>query len=123
MRKERLLKFADFLDNFRLEQGEHFDIGSWLVVNDCGTSACAIGWGMKRGLFPELETYVEPSMSFTFIRLKDQPEFKTMYAVGKLFDISSDEAEWLFSDIDHDIGERETPSQVADGIRQFVSAN
>lgn len=45
VRIRRLRTLADWLEGLELQPGQ-FDLGAWHRTNDCGTAACAVGWGM-----------------------------------------------------------------------------
>lgn len=46
VRLRRLTVLANWLEGLTLQEGQ-FDLGAWhQVKDDCGTSACAVGWGL-----------------------------------------------------------------------------
>ena len=52
MRKDLLLSIAQAVREAPLGQ---FNMSRWKQECNCGTTCCAIGWAMERGLLPELE--------------------------------------------------------------------
>lgn len=131
MNKERLLRLADFLEKEVTEA--KFRMSTWSTkedINVCGTSACAMGWATKIPEFAALGLYLGKSDS----PFGGAPIITPRYAgragfaaASTLFDISDRAALWLFSDYEkdeddgHEIGrEKDTPSDAANRIREFV---
>lgn len=117
MNSKRLLKLADFLETKVPNKG--FNLGSWKTVSECGTVACACGWGCsipsfkKAGL--KLESIYDWPQYF-MIRYKIWQDFA---AVSKFFDISIEEVEFLFLDENYPKSHR-SKNYVAKRIRSFV---
>jgi hypothetical protein len=125
MRKDRLLKLADFLETV---PAKSFSLGAWQLhpatkpegkrQGECGFAGCAVGWAVHAKLFRGLK--------FTEDEYSPQPQYLGRYdweAVAKLFDIETcgltGEAEQLFMGTNYP-GRDATPKQVAKRIRELV---
>jgi len=112
MRKDRLLKLAEFLETKQFNEEEKFDLNGWHYKDECGTIACAIGWAttlFKKEKF-ELTDH-------------DTPQYKRFWdwkAVEKFFSIDSYEAEYLFLGSKYGKKDLNNPLAVAIRIREFV---
>ena len=123
MYRNHLLKLADLLDHIKVEE---FNIHRW--QDSCGTVACAIGHAAKDPYFQELGlTLMKPETMPTGCYSEGvRPHFEGEYgfvAAAKLFGISYDDAERLFSFVGYAwIGgtKKVHPSDVAQRIRLFV---
>lgn len=138
MRKDRLLKLADFLDKLPRKK---FDFGC--VINgpsptrktmDCGSVACGIGW--TPAVFPRLvEGYKiakeEDGLQHWDVRVKANPrKFNTYFkTAAHLFGLDNDTAYALFTPgQQHRIGEGDLfcdskPQDLSGLIRRFVKKN
>lgn len=116
MNSKRLLKLANFLET--KVQNKGFNLKTWKTVNKCGTVACAGGWACsipsfkKAGLKLELYDFSQ----YFMIRYKIWEDFA---AVSKFFDISIEEAEFLFLNNKYPKSHR-SKNYVAKRIRSFV---
>lgn len=50
-KKPTLAEFGEWLEEFRVPKGGRFNMGQW----ECGTTRCAIGWGIHEGVLPGME--------------------------------------------------------------------
>lgn len=131
MRKDRLLKLANFLETVPRKA---FNLKNWQISaatkpegdepGDCGFAGCAIGWAAHAKLF----------RGFTLGPFEDWPYLQPKYkdkgawrAVAELMDLpldhdgglSSRHAEHLFLGNNY-AGGNPSPKQVAARIRKFV---
>ena len=130
MNKKRLLRLADFLENN--VPIKKFYMGTWASkedINECGTTACAMGWATKIPEFAAAGLYLGKSDAVLQGRNPIiTPRFAgraSFAAASAFFKITDRAALWLFSDFeygDNDEVEREqdTPNDVANRIRKFV---
>lgn len=109
----KLLELAEALETVKLPG--RFDMASmWIEKKPCGTTACALGWGVELGLLPGMA--IE----------EQRPTYEgfTGYeAIMGYFGLDDDEQGHLFQPITYDNGEYPRPippTRVADRIRQFV---
>lgn len=118
---ERLLKVANFLD--QLKESE-FDFDSYVAEDDgkgCGTVCCAIGWLPK--LFPDSwKWYLDSYWNILCPRLIDSNFIREFEATAVFFEITGNEANYLFDPNDSGLGRHAKPAQVANHIRKFVSS-
>lgn len=91
MHTEKLHKLADFLEREILNSCR-VNMASW--TDSCGTASCAIGWACEYKVFPELVWNID---KIPVIRHIVSEELKGYYAVEKLFELSAEEAIFLFS--------------------------
>lgn len=96
MNRERLLEGAAFLENLQLKGRDQFDISSWhdTVIdregNQCGTSACALGWMAYEKMWGlRLTTWGVQIPT-------DNGSLDGEYAGAAVFDIEQWHANWLF---------------------------
>lgn len=99
---------------------ERFDLKHWERSFPCGTVSCAIGhayrdrWFMERGFRASEESFGSGP----------EPEYvgyQGWKAIGRFFDLSLDEQEWLFSVTAYPKEERCDPVAVARRIEEFVA--
>lgn len=129
MRRDRLLKLADFLETVPRSA---FNISDWQTKEptkpegkrqgECGFAGCAVGWAAHAKLFRGLK--------FQDNGFRHVPTFQgeeEWQAIGKLFDITNggpmgtqEEAEYLFYGPRYP-NRNPTPKQVATRIRMFVA--
>lgn len=51
--RKNLTAILDVLKNLTKEERKHFDMSSWRhKENECGTTYCALGWAIKKGVVP-----------------------------------------------------------------------
>lgn len=120
MNKERLLKLADFLDT--LEESK-FDFSKVVSKhdNECGTVCCAMGWTPH--VFPE-EVEWDPfrrysGVSWGVTTNTDPDGYENYISVAmKLFDISEEHAEGLFTPRGQHYLRKEFTSE-QDGLNPF----
>ncbi len=126
MRKDRLLKLADFLETVPRRA---FDLSLWVSrraskpegkrPGDCGFAGCAIGWAAHTKMFRGLH------LENSYLKYYDFDGFE---AVDNLFGFkrqlfsSSAEGQYLFDTRTYPRG-AVTPKQVAKRIRQFVASD
>ena len=116
--KPTLLEFAAKLDTLELAPNEKFDMRWWNSQEalDCGTAACAVGWGILKGWLPGMHfaRNGEPVYVDTEDPLQDG-----MDAVQEYFKLPTFTATlYLFGGHNR---EKDTPQIVADRIRQWVA--
>jgi hypothetical protein len=128
--KQRLLKLADLLEtDAKNKNGVKFDLTTWGQVSDstkpvsCGTSACAMGLAALSGAFKKQGLQYEVGGT-GYLHVGINGEWGGFYAAQKLFDISGDEAEWLF-DVDGygaaEVTGAKGEHNVAKRLRDFVA--
>jgi len=118
MHKEKLIKLADFLDTleadmFNMESviDNFVSVDMMRRVIPCGATACAIGW--CPAVFPDELQYTV----FGGIRWVNGPNAYSYIGIAtKLFDISFDFADSLFSAGEYD--STNDPKLVAERIRK-----
>lgn len=112
----RLETLATFLET--KVPRKHFDMGRfWNVgpdqdLGDCGTAACALGWGTTIPVFRKIG--FRPAVGWSSVVLGDNTG---CHAGADLFGITFAQSRDLFDDHRGD----ETPKQVARRIRRFVA--
>lgn len=125
MRKDRLLKLADFLETVPRVA---FNIERWVTSGatkpegarpgDCGFAGCAIGWAAHANLFEGL-SLLEHSPSYH--------NTEGFEAVDLLFDFDDADPEdygaYLFHFANYPAPHNPTPEDVAARIRQFVKTD
>ncbi len=129
VRKNRLLKLADFLENVPRKT---FDLEHWLqqkgLAPKCNTTACAVGWACSIPSFRKAGFRIDidnrgggkPVFKNTY---KKTPKYTGWAAVDKFFDVERGDSESLFSCRQYLIygtNRKTTPKQVASRIRKFV---
>lgn len=121
MRKDRLLKLAEFLDALPRSK---FDIES-LVREErggCGTVCCAIGWmpkvDPKNWEWKKTEDAWRPVAGPLFPTLRGHSSRTWMFSTSTYFGISYEDVDYLFTREAY--GSRVYPITVANRIRQFV---
>ncbi len=148
MQVARLNQMADFLDGLKLEEGQRFDMKTWGRVGtpteptllqrvfgraepDCGTAACAIGWAMHHGVFPQLirrrKTTTEGlnTVYDHMVPAYVSPTGATKIdweAVVEFFGLTASAATYLFSQTSYS-NDTATPMEVAARIREVVAAH
>lgn len=138
MNKERLLKLADFLEILKLGDGEEFSTHLWhrkaswspgFILRLLGWKpvkklvACAVGYAIDRGVFPELTLHPAPSKFADGRYAWSKPRFVAENgaecvgwdAAERFFDIGHREAGDLFSSPG-------SPSDIARLVREFVAS-
>lgn len=134
MNKRRLLKLADMLEaDAKNKKGLTFDLGvvgqpsdwnsdDFVPKLDCGTTACAMGLAAISGSFKRAGLFYKVDGLDILTTMNGRPVGYDRAAMG-LFDISKDEADFLFTPscyygpITGAAGER----NVAKRIRDFVA--
>lgn len=118
MRKDRLLKLADYLDTVKPRK---FDMGMWGVRGSvagipCGFKGCALGWAGHSRLFRGM-SFKDGIVSYT------PPNANTIRggypAAAAVFEIPYSDAQYLFGSAHAG----ELPGQVAKQIRSYVEAH
>lgn len=145
MKADRLLRLADKLqgEGAYVEVGpinlEKFDLESWIgklggererkvvtsaILNECGTTACAIGhamldpWFRRRGLVPKFDPSKE--MIIPTLRGTDPTRYESLFEpVAQFFEISQENAKRLFDPYYYNRFSV-TPNEVAQKIRRYV---
>ena len=129
MNKRRLLKLAGMLEaDAANKKGIKFDMGSWGTVKNpseplsCGTSACAMGLAALSGAFKRqgLGYYIgwDGDINITMDGYPDDFD-----AAERLFDITFNEAEYLFAHADMMLAKGARGERLeAKRIREFVAA-
>lgn len=117
--KERLQKLITFLETLNPAR---FDFG--VVMNECGTIGCAMGWTPQ--VFPEIVEWTEDRN----LHLKSSPAKWDWFeeVAQELFGMHKGTAELLFtpqnqSRVHADLaycGYSSNPKQIADMLRQFL---
>lgn len=115
MRKDRLLKLADYLETVPRKK---FDISGWgYETKKCGFAGCAMGWAgfgrLFRGLKFErgdLHYAPEPHLGNDGFSIAQS-----------LFGIDGEASRYLFSYRFYPDGETVTPKRVSKRIRSFVA--
>lgn len=105
MNRDNLTRLVDGLIGLRQdpEEVERFTMEVWARRTACGTVGCAVGTASVKGWIPGLRMVgnaplFEPTGEFSW------------YAVMAAFDVSKDEAQWLFS-------RRAYSEEICDGLR------
>lgn len=105
--RERLLALAETLETVKLP-GE-FNMAWWISRTECGTSACAIGWGIELGVLPGLEWNEDYPLYLQRDRFASE-------ALSDYFGIKEKHAHALFLS-----SYAQTPKEEANLIREFVA--
>jgi hypothetical protein len=92
MRKDRLLKLAEFLETKQFNEEEKFDLNIWKEEDECGTAACAIGWSAS--IFKDEGLKIIKG-NMRYIPVYEL--FRKWEAVENFFEISHEETLTLFS--------------------------
>ena len=122
MRADRLTRLADFLESD--VKDDVFDMGTWGRETPCGTVACAFGWaahipeferaGLKKRSYRSLTTGVE------HFDIYFGPVCGIL-AASDFFEISVEQACYLFNDMEYPDSDTCTPVHVVvERIREFV---
>lgn len=119
MQTDRLLAIAAMV---RKLPPEKFDMDTW----KCGSTLCAIGHAIERGLLPELELIaLDPTWGISRKGEGEIPYGRCFAVVGAVLEISTSDAGRLFSSLEleeEDEGEpKETPESVALRIEKYVA--
>ena len=123
---QRLLFLAAFLDTvnedrFNLEtwrRGEYVHvITDEVLLHDCGTTACAVGWACSLPEFRELGLGFHEY--YPTLETDDLGRLHTWDAVERFFDLDSAESSYLFIYTQYS-STNSAPRDVADRIREFV---
>lgn len=113
MNRERLSQMVVMLRGLPPDGPLGFDLGVW----NCGTAACAVGHACLDPVFI--------AQGLTWDSHYDDPRYgdeSSWYAVETFFDLTGDEATYLFySDEYPDSGLHTTAPQVADRIESFLN--
>ena len=127
--KRRLLKLADFLETVPRKR---FDYMQWVgkdwdgksSLNNCGTTACALGWATAIPSLRRAGLRLKRRVPSNYVCLKEEsPNYDSASrAAEKVFGLSFREFMWLFvpGDGHHKPSFKATPKQVARHIRRFV---
>lgn len=95
MKKKLLKKVAKLVV---LLPEDNFDMESWTENTSCGTTFCAVGAAAALGLVPNLSFCdSEFSSSKSLIFTENRKDFLNWKAVERAFDLSEEDAEYLFS--------------------------
>ena len=142
MNEKRLLRLAKRLEVVapKIGKGVHgkrlpkFDMNLWYVRHlkeDCGTSACAVGYAailpefVRQGFSIQADDYSPNELVPTFVNKKTKQRFIRWGAVNEFFDLLMYQSEYLF--LPESYGSVSsaaiTPLTVAERIRSFVDAN
>jgi hypothetical protein len=117
MKKQRLLKLADFLDQLPTPE-KQFDLACWangpLSLNDCGSAGCALGWATVRF---RRQGFV---LTGVYSKLPEYQGNGWYHAAVAFFDITYEEAEFLFCPNYYHRGGGTHVSTVTKRIRKFV---
>lgn len=112
MRKDRLLKLAEFLETYKFNRKEKFNLAYGLVKNKYCIRGGAIGWA----------TILFKHDGFHYNKC-GTPIYKNknnLNAIMDFFGITLDDSMQLFSIWGYDCKESENPLAVAARIREFV---
>ena len=127
----RLTKLADYMDSLPPEARKHFHMSDWFKhdglhplrgkiltrrhMNDCGTTACALGWAATMPAFQKL------GLTYNLVGIPWQGFHEPIGRAMKIFDIDDSVANDLFSaDLSIFI---HTPKQWARYCRQVIRKN
>lgn len=137
MNKERLLYLAGFLETSTAPQ-ERFDFTEWCnyidgrgdedgsrpqnILDDCGTTGCAIGYACS------IPDFIKQGLRLSFsgapiFEDKDGTCWHHFEAAEKFFDLDSIDTKFLFDPHSNHLGNEATAQEVAQHIRKFVAAN
>lgn len=122
MNKRRLLALAAHLDTISPRK---FNMNHWANSSDagitCGSTACALGYA---GLMP---SFRKAGLKTEFDKCGGSVVYKRSHnslydieAGASFFNITEDEAQWLFMPRSYPIGRRPGPKTVASRIRRMV---
>lgn len=127
MNKRRLLKLADLLEaNAKNKKGPKFDMSLWGLVEDteapmsCGTTVCAMGLAAVSGAFKRAGLGYDLDLRKGLI-ITMPSTWSAIGSAQELFEISPDEAEWLFMDALPLAKGAKGERQMAKLIRDFVA--
>ena len=139
MKKQRLLKGADFMDELPRKSFEFSKVVDFYdEEKECGTVCCFMGWTPV--IFPHLMEWVRDRHNNWDIKFKDGNPNEIWYGLAAdLFNISEHDAYILFTPYDADmwsdykksrlkelglsrLGVNATPKAVAKNIRRYVEA-
>jgi len=133
MRKQRLLRLADVLDNFKEEapEGTEFNLAYW----SCGTAACAFGTACKLPEFQKKGLSLVGSgvmyrerdgewLTPQYTDPKTGEKSTNFFAAEEFFSLKNwYQSLWLFNSTAYPNGDRTRPATVAKRIREFVHTN
>lgn len=93
MNRDNLTKLVDGLIGLRQDpvEVERFTMEVWARTTSCGTFGCAIGTAAVNGWIPGLSMFHAP------VFVVDGKQWHAWDAVKAAFDLTMDEAKWLFS--------------------------
>lgn len=98
MKRLLLVGLAEMLENLKLSENEHFDMNTWLTEKTCGTSACAVGWGIKLGKLPGLELKeIHEGSGHLYPQYGHLTNTCIFKQLGHYFEISEAQADHLFN--------------------------
>jgi hypothetical protein len=118
MHKDRLLRLAEFLETKKFNENEMFDLSFWHRESKCGTTACAIGWGVE--IFKEEGLILIKDDSPYSIYYPVYKNKGSLHAVMSFFGISEFDFTYLFVDESYSEEDHDNPLAVATRIREFV---
>lgn len=97
MNRDNLTKLVDGLIGLRQdpEEAERFTMEVWARTNSCGTFGCAIGTAAVKGWISGLS--ISHSYGLAPVFVVDGKQWHAWEAVKAAFDLTHDEAQWLFS--------------------------
>lgn len=113
MNKERLGKLADFLVEL-VENGNKFNMAWWISRDECGTTACALGWAASIPEFIDLGLRVTDA---------DYIEYNGVFnieAAMEFFEMDYYEASDIFYGYGLKHGCKSTKEEVVEYIRNLI---
>lgn len=114
MNKERLLRLAEeILPNV---PEDNFNLATWKERNECGTTACAIGWACLDEQFNE--------EGLTYDEIYATPRYNNHLfwrAVREFFGLTQEQACDLFMEGGYDVEKRYHRRAVMDRIKMYVA--
>lgn len=116
MKKKLLKKVAKLVV---LLPEEKFDMESWASKNTCGTTFCAVGAAATLGIVPGMRLEEGEFSNNNLILVKNNKEYYNWSAVEQAFDLSEEDAEYLFS-ADAYVGVGLSQKEVANRINRFI---
>ena len=127
---ERLTRLAELLDRVPHSAPVSFDLSSWAMKSDCGTTACACGHAALDPWFQSQGFYLKDDLGKKILTVADlgkvtqYPDitydgFTDWDAVEVFFDLLEDHCEHLFAGWRYE--GVATPADVASRIREYLA--